>query len=106
MVKSLEECFERIARANNSNGKGMTRDDYITEGAKIFRDRILSKTNPVILSKQQSVDILVYLQAVKIPKDARDALNALSKQYEVSCGEGVFYIEKLEGGEIAFGYSP
>ena len=106
MVKSLEECFERIARANNSNGKGMTRDDYITEGAKIFRDRILSKTNPVILSKQQSVEILVYLQAVKIPKDARDALNALSKQYEVSCGEGVFYIEKLEGGEIAFGYSP
>ena len=58
MVKSLEECFERIARANNSNGKGMTRDDYITEGAKIFRYRILSKTNPVILSKQQAVDIL------------------------------------------------
>jgi len=106
MVKSLEECFERIARANNSNGKRMTRDDYIARGAKIFRDEILSKTNPVILSKQQAADILVYLQAVKIPKDARDALNTLSEQYEVSCDEGILYIEKLDRWKFAFGYSP
>ena len=78
MVNNLDECLKRMARSQNNNGKRLTSEDALKEGAEILLGLLSDEKNPVILSKQQAVDIFVKLQGVRIPKEAWDILDNVS----------------------------
>ena len=105
MVNNLDECLKRMARSQNNNGRRMNGDDALKDGAEIFRKRVLSEENPLILSRQQTADTFVDLHAVKTPDEARKILDQISHLEIHYGGEGYIYLEKVRG-KIALGYSP
>ena len=97
--------FEKNGQSQNNNGKRLTSEDALKEGAEILLGLLSDEKNPVILSKQQAVDIFVKLQGVRIPKEAGDILDKVSHHEIHYGGEGYIYLEKVRG-KIALGYSP